>query len=456
MKKCGIKPGDNIFNYSILIDKEFGDNSKQDAIKLIHEIRNNKDLRKEPKIIFKINNELIEQRLQKSLGNKNKALMKRLITKNDYGIDGVKNGKKNFFKNIIKKKNNNIKNKKNSITKRESISIDLKTEDNFLNKQNKLNIKKIQDNLENISNEFINSYKNKKNILEKNLNIYDYNYNITNKHFNTERNYKPKSVSKIEKKNELLKDSNNNSFSTTNLNINKNLYENKKKSVISKLPKINTSEEIKNLNITTSTTTYYSSDRNNKKLCIPTQPNNSNKNEKKIIFNNKSESKVLSNKNFENPIKLNDLKNKNIKKNRLKNNYVSFLESFLIRENDKKIMTEKELNNHISKFKEKNNPLLQSFRKKKLKMSNLHGFASNLQRVTTGKDFGILHLKNKLLKKNNYSNLKSSYYEINDEKDDNNIHDIDKKISNIYYDSANFILCDSPHSKIFEKNNFFL
>ena len=453
LKNCGIKPGDNMFNYSILIDKFFGDNIKQDAIRLINEIKDNKEIRREPKIIFKINNELIEQKLQKNMNNRNKSLIKKLTAKNDYGIDVIKKIKnKKYMKNIYLKNYKKYKFKKDNLLKKNS-KIILEEDDNFLNRQLKLNLIKIQDNLENINNEFNNSSDDKENIM---------NINLFNKHFNTESNYRPIEISKMEKNNELIKDNNIDYFSNTNINIKNNINKNNKKSIITKLPKINRSfEEIKNLNLSSSTTTNCSADKNNKNLNlnlnnINTQINNNNS-ERKKIFNIKNDytenhqKKIFSEKKFETPKKLNNLKNiKNKMTKNNKNSILSFLKMFLIGNNDKRIITEKELNYYISKFQEKNSHLFQSFRKQKIKISNLHGFASNFQRVTEGRDFSNLHEKNKYLKKNNYSNLISSHIEINDENDVISVHDIDKRISNIYYDSADFILNDMRNKKIYK------
>ena len=120
---------------------------------------------------------------------------------------------------------------------------------------------------------------------------------------------------------------------------------------------------------------------------------------------------------------------------------------FLIGNGNKKVISKKELNYHISKFQEKNSELFQTFRNKKIKYSNLHGFASNLQRVTDSQNFGKLYEKNRYLKKNKYSNLMSNFYEFKDESDDMNIKNMDKKISNVYYDLVDFILYTHPNDK---------
>ena len=449
LKNCGIKQGENIFSYSILTDKTFGDNIKQDAIRLINEIKNNKDIRREPKIIFKLNNELIEQKLIKKLSNRNKTLIKKLITKNDYGIDSENN---NYIKAILKSKKK--KNKKNNIKKENSTNIILtkedskdnilKKEDNYLNTQLKLNLKKIEDNIENINNVFNNSYDDKDNIIKININNkYDKNdhYIRINSHFNTQNIYRQIDVSKIDKKNELIKDSNKDYFTNTIINIKKNFDKNDQKSMITQLPKIKSScKELNKLNLSSNTTTNCSTEKDkniikcNSNVIITQSKNNISK--RKNICN-------INNDNKDYPIKIN-LK-KNNKQRIQKNN--SFLKQFL--NGDKNILNETEFNTYISKLEEKKSPLLQSFRKQKMKVSNIHGFASNFQRITERKDFNDLYEKNKFLKKNNYTNIISSYYETNEDNDVINIHDIDKKISNIYYDSADFILNDIDNKKKF-------
>ena len=456
IKDCMIKPEDNIFNYSILMDKTFGNNIKNDAERLVREI-NNKEIRRKNKLIFKFNNELLEQKLKKSTGNT--KLLKKLITKNDFGIDDIKKVGKKLYRNSLfeqsyrKIRSQNILNikKGHSLHKK-----DIKKEDTYLDKVFKDNIQKIQNNLENIEKEYNNnSHEDKENIIKI---IYDKdkNDNIIQNHFNTQSNYRANSISNIpninkNKKNSLvLKDSSIDYFSGNNLNLRKSINE-EKKSIINNLPKINKSfEEIKNLNLSSSTTTNCSvADNNIPKLNLNILTQDINESNYKKIFNNTKTSPnqikiVNSMENLEKSKKI-----KNLKKTRKKkeNNIVSFLRLFLIGNGNKKLISKRELNYHISKFQEKNSELFHTFRKKKIKFSNLHGFASNLQRVTDSQNFGNLYEKNKYLKKNKYSNLMSNFYELKDESDDMNIKNMDKKISNIYYDLFDFILYPNPNER---------
>ena len=456
MKECRIKPDDNIFSYSILMDKTFGINIKNDAERLVREI-NNKEIRRENKLIFKFNNELLEQKFKNN--SRNKKLLKKLITKNDLGIDDInKVGKKLYMNSLFEQNYRKIKSQNIVNTKKEHSldNKDTKKEDTYLDKVFKDNILKIQDNLDNIEKEYNNSYEDKENIIKV---IYDkdnkYGNRIQN-HFNTQSNYRPNSMSKVQninkdKKNSLvLKKPSIDYYSNNNFNLRKNLNE-EKKSIINNLPKINRSfEEIKNLNLSSSTTTNCSVvDNNNLKLDLNIlTPKKNESNYNKIYNNIRTNPNQIKNVNsvekYENPKKI-----KNLKKSRKKrdNNIVSFLKLFLIGNGNKKLISKKELNYHISKFQEKNSELFQTFRNKKIKYSNLHGFASNLQRVTDSQNFGKLYEKNRYLKKNKYSNLMSNFYEFKDESDDMNIKNMDKKISNVYYDLVDFILYTHPNDK---------
>ena len=399
MKECRIKPDDNIFSYSILMDKTFGINIKNDAERLVREI-NNKEIRRENKLIFKFNDELLEQKFKNKA--RNKKLLKKLITKNDLGIDDINKVGKNLYMNSLFEQNYRKIKSQNIVNTKKGHSLDnkdTKKEDTYLDKVFKDNILKIQDNLENIEKEYNNLYEDKENIIKV---IYDkdnkYGNRIQN-HFNTQSN----------------------SF-----------------------------EDIKNLNLSSSTTTNCSAvDNNNLKLnlnILTPRKNESNYNKiyNNIRINPNQIKNVNSVEKLENPKKI-----KNLKKSRKKrdNNIVSFLKLFLIGNGNKKVISKKELNYHISKFQEKHSELFQTFRNKKIKYSNLHGFASNLQRVTDSQNFGKLYEKNRYLKKNKYSNLMSNFYEFKDESDDMNIKNMDKKISNVYYDLVDFILYTHPNDK---------
>ena len=455
LKICGIKPGDNIFSYSILMDKTFGNNIKQDAVRLLNEI-GKKEIRRENKLLIKFNNEVIEQRLQKKVNNKNKALIKRIIAKNDLGVDDINNiGNRKSIKSLYEKKylklniNRNKKyNKGNTLS-----DIKIKPEDNYLNRKLKENIIKIKNNINNIESEFNNSNDEKSNLIKV---IFDKNDddNIINNH--SQNNYRPTNITKDENKDTNIENNKSNKkqkiyyYSSRNFKL-RNQLNNSPTKNNNKLPKINNSfEEIKNLNFSSSTTTNCSiTEKNKEKMnlnILTPNINKTNKNTNILDLTSTNIGRDINTKHliydwktkYERPKKLINIKK--IKRKISNNNILSFLRTLLIGNGDKKLMSRKEFNHYISKFQEKHNDLLQTFRKQKIKNSNLHGFAANFQRVTEGKDFGKLYEKNKYLKKNNYSNLISNFYEFNDESDDMNVKNIDNRISNIYYELADFIL----------------
>ena len=476
LKVCGIKNDDNIFSYSILMDKTFGTNIKQDAIRLINEI-DNKEIRRENKLIIKFNKEIIEQKLKNKVNNRNKALLKRIMTKNDYGIKGMNEdgkGKKieGFYdKNFRKLKINRNKNKskKNKFEKRLSF-IEISPEDNYINRKLKEKIINVENNLKNIETEFDEDKSNFIKVIYDN----DDNNNIHN-HFNTQSNYRPISISKNENKDNKNNTNTNignkklnlNNFSNTQLNLRKQIN-NSPQSINNKLPKIKINksfEEIKNLNLSSSTTTNCSlldKDKNKNKINIErlnlnNLTPNANENNNKLILNLVSSSSRKNNTNrksfFDFPKKKMEKSTKLFDLKKIKNrnkNISNFLSLFLVGNDDKSLVSKKELNTYISRFQKKNVHLFRNFKERKIKFSNLHGFASNFQRVAGRQDFGKLYEKNKYLKKNNYSNLISNFYEFNDQSDDMNIKNMDNRISNIYYELADFILND--HQLNVQKN----
>lgn len=467
MKNCMIKPGDNIFSYSILLNKTFGQNLKQDAVKLVHEI-NNKDIRRENKLLFKFNDEVIEQKFQKKVNNRNKKILKRIITQNDFDIEELKKvGNKKYRLSIYEQNYRIIKNQRiNSLKNLDShknIVVKTEEDDDYLNKIMKEKIQKLKDNLDNIETEFNNSYEEKADILQS---IFGKKINIIKSQTNIQSNYQqittpinpiiPIKISKAEssKKINIFNRKLTKDFSSdTNSLIGEKIkdFKSMRNSVINQLPKINKSfEEIKNLNLSSSATTNRSSadkkkDKENLELKLSQNTNEVQKKNNYIkvinprqIFNNGKKS--------EKPTKLVNIKNiKKIKRRSNDNNIESYFTLYLGGNGDKKLISKKELDYALSKFKEKNDGLFDSFRKHKMKASNLHGFATNFQRVAEGKDFRKLYDKNKYLKKNNYKNLISNFYEYNDQTDDMNIKDIDNKISNLNYDLADFILNDQAN-----------
>ena len=455
LKNCAIKKGENIFDYSMLIDKCFGNNVKQDAIRLINEI-NNKDLLKEHKLVFKLNNEIIEQKLKNKLNNRSKKLLKNMMNKNEYlKMLKVRKDMKHVTYKRIKKKPKKNKTQIKELKKRVSFNELINTEDNYIDNKLKNNIKRIEENLENIKNSYQSEEKYSDPLLEKinnlhktllgsdiDLNNKDKNNNIISYRFSTDlnnfNNYKPINLYKKKNQNNSEMD-----ISRTNTNLSEKIenVEVKKinpKNIKNKLPKINKSfEELANLNLSSSTTTNCSFDKIKKRnIDIINTPKN-NKSVYKDIFN-------INNNEF--PKKLYDFRRKSECLKKLKekknsnNDIIPLLKTFIAVNGNKKVVSENELNYHFLKFQDKNNYLFETFRNKKLKETNLHGFVSNFQRVAESRSFATLSEKNKYLKKNNYSNLISNFGDTNDELDAMSIKEIDNRISNIYYDLADLIL----------------
>ena len=477
LKNCGIKKGENIFDYSMLIDKTFGDNIKQDAIRLINEI-DNKDLLKEHKLVFKLNNELIDNRLKNKTNNISKRMLKKMMNKDEYlkllnNRKSIKFVTKNNYKNKNNKstKNNKVVLKKIKLKKlKKGNSYDkvISTEDNYIDSQLKNNIKRIEDNLENIKNSLqtetdettkimISPYL-RKSIFDNIDKIEDIKKTTTSNNLSTDNNFKKINLIKIRNQNNSeIKLSTTNSNSNSNLDLSEKTNDNKiteiknykaknTKKTKNKLPLINNKsyEELANLNLSSSTTTNCSIDKIKKRKTNVSTPKGKNKKDYINIFNltddlNDKKKQMLFKRKSQAFTKLKYLK---LIKERQKRNeeILSFLKLFLIKEGDKKLINKNELNYHFYKFQEKNNELFETFRNKKLKESNLHGFVSNFQRVAGGKNFGNLSEKNKYLKRNNYNNLISNFYDNNDEFDAMSVKDIDNKISNLYYNLADLIL----------------
>ena len=303
LKNCAIKKGENIFDYSMLIDKSFGNNVKQDAIRLINEI-NNKDLLKEHKLVFKLNNEIIEQKLKNKLNNRSKKLLKNMMNKNEYlKMLKVRKDMKHVTYKRIKKKPKKNKTQIKELKKRVSFNGLINTEDNYIDNQLKNNIKRIEENLENIKNSYQSEEKYSDPLLEKinnlhktllgsdiDLNNKDKNNNIISYRFSTDlnnfNNYKPINLYKKKNQNNSEMD-----ISRTNTNLSEKIenVQVKKinpKNIKNKLPKINKSfEELANLNLSSSTTTNCSFDKIKKRnIDIINTPKN-NKSVYKDIFN---------------------------------------------------------------------------------------------------------------------------------------------------------------------------
>ena len=471
MRNCGIKPGDNIFSYSLLIDNLFGNDLKNDQVRLINEIKN-KDIRREHKLIFKFNDEVIDQKLQRKVNNRNKILMKRLIIKNDYGIEDINQIKNNkYMKKLYKQNYRKIK--FSSLSKSKKNLDIVKKEETYLDKLFKEKVKNLQNNLENIQKEY-NAYEDnrKTKLVEDEKQNNELIKGNSSNEKNYLKNYLKNNLSKTKKRNEIfVRHSIHNCYPSTNLNLTTNennkvsieeekeerskiedskKEEDTKREIFNELPRINRSfEEIKKLNISSSTTTNCSiKEKNEKKLNLNLSSSREKKNSEIKVINNMTDyPKII----FDSKKNLGKIKIKNMKK-MINNdinakNLIPYLKLFF--KGDKKVIGI-ELKKNMSKFQEKNKNIFKNFRNKKLKVSDLHGFVSNFQKITNRGNFGTLYEKNKYLKKYNYNNLMSNFYDINDESDAMNIKRIDSNISNIYYDFADFILGhDIKNKKIF-------
>ena len=119
------------------------------------------------------------------------------------------------------------------------------------------------------------------------------------------------------------------------------------------------------------------------------------------------------------------------------------ISSFVNEKIYKSPISKKEIKESLEKFKIKRENLYESF-SRKAKEINLHGLAHNFQRITKEKNFGKVYNINNYLKKNNFSHLMSNTDLFNNDDDNKNeginIHSVDERISNIAYDSAEYLL----------------
>ena len=299
-----------------------------------------------------------------------------------------------------------------------------KTENNFI-KIPKLKIKNIfKENKDNSKNN--SSSKDKKD--KKDINII------------------PKIFNKQKENNKIL---DLNDEDDINLNQNKNNNENNnKKKRKDELPKINLNnnsiDESKNKNINLTTDTNFSRDTNdddNLKSNIFRLKQNNNK--ELNSRNNDNPDRNINSVKKDKPVKLTSIKK--LKKRKITYKSIPNLKTFLSGEGDKKILTDKEINLHLLKFKKKHNSILQNLKNSKIKETNLHGFTKNFQNVTKERNFSFVFEKNKFLKNNDFSNLLSHFDDNNDEIDAMNIKEIDKKIMNIHYDMAESLLKNISH-----------
>ena len=481
MENCRIKEDENIFDYSLLIDKKFGSNVKQDAIRILNEL-DNTDIDLEQKFIFDLNSELYNRKLKNTF--RRKYLKSKTKKPKDYGFENIKKSKEKKIVNYIF----GIKNKKKSKEKeKEKENKKEKEKPDYFNNKIKNEISQIKEVIENIKNNYqertpmrlVNFLKTnpnsssssshhdeKKNKNERNkkenLILINIGEGKDYKHYNTEHNFIK--IPKLKIRNIFKEDNSKNNDSKDkkdkkdNNNIipkiknsvykqkenNKNENENNKLNLKDEdikrkdeLPKIKVNnDESKNVNLNLTSDTNFSKDTNEDNLKLKENKEINSGNDEKDKIKDNPERNVSTVKK-EKPIKM-----KSIKKLRKRITYKSIpnLKTFLSGEGDKKILSDKEINLHLLRFKKKHNSILQNLKNSKIKETNLHGFAKNFQKVTKERNFSFVFEKNKFLKNNEFNNFQSHYHNNNDDIDGVDIKELDKKILNIHYDMAEFLL----------------
>ena len=203
----------------------------------------------------------------------------------------------------------------------------------------------------------------------------------------------------------------------------------------------NSIEESKNINLNLTSETNFSRDTNEDNLKSNKDLFSRNDEKDKINYN---PDRIIYSVKKEKPIKIPSIK-KLKKKKIITYKSIPNLKTFLSGDGEKKVLTDKEINLHLLKFTKKHNSILQNLKNSKIKETNLHGFTKNFQNVTKERNFSFVFEKNKFLKNNDFSNLLSHFDDNNDEIDTMNIKEIDKKIMNIHYDMADFLLKNISH-----------
>lgn len=439
-----INNNENIFKYSVLIDKEFGNNINSDAVRVIKEM-DNEDFMKEQKLVFDFQDEINKEKMNNKVKHPGKVLIQNPATKfTDYGIDDI---------SLIKKEKINIdnseENKEEIKEKKENKIINeiqkmKKPRPSFLYLQIKNDIKKMQKNLfnlEKIKSEYKNeklikfkeSFKPRFSLIKKSFINQD---KINNNIYDTEIEEKPEIENPInrynntESNNEIQKDI------KTKLLFNGNYRNSNKKitfvnnikrfSILNNLPNIN-KPKLKNFN--RSESSNYSFD-----ISSPKSPQN-------LSFIRKNKSKNSYTQIFQNNLIQDKNENKSNEKKliNLKKESTKPMNNFLNKKNMKIVMKDIEIKKKIDLIKTRRKSLYDKFLNNS-KEVNLHGFTNHLQRITEEKNFWSVYKKNKNLKKYKFSYLMKDYDTYSeDENEGINIKKVDKKIENIAYDSADYL-----------------
>ena len=470
LDKAGVNNNENIFKYSILNDINFGNDVNNTVYRIIKEMDNNEFLR-EQKLIFNFQDELLNQKMNKKVKHPAEILIKNQVKEeDDYGIDNIC---------FIKRKKNNldINNlEENKIENKEENNIEenkekAKIRPSYLYIQIKNDVKKLQKNL--IDLERRKSYNKNDNLIKLPEQLKPSLSLMLN--FNDVKNIsKENTITGNEKKEE---DKPVKIYNNTEINQEKNkvikpilIYNGQKRktnkkitfiqnnlkrfTVQNKLPNINKSFvnihnkfNNKKLNRTNTTnTTNYSSEKKSSQINLSKQSLPKQRNSKSFIIN--QENQLLDN-NSKKQEKHENNENNNLMKLRSKSNDIK-ISSFVNEKVYKNPISNKEIEESLEKFKIKRETLYKSFLQKS-NVINLHGFAHNFQRITKEKNFVNLYNINKYLKRNNFSYLMSNNDLIDDDDNKNertNIKNVDERIKNMAYDSADYLL----GSHILDKN----
>ena len=470
LDKAGVNNNENIFKYSILNDINFGNDVNNTVYRIIKEMDNNEFLR-EQKLIFNFQDELLNQKMNNKVKHPAEILIKNQVKEeDDYGIDNIcfiKRKKNNLDINNLEE--NKVENKE--INNIEENKEKAKIRPSYLYIQIKNDVKKLQKNL--IDLERRKSYNKNDNLIKLPEQLKPSLSLMLN--FNDVKNIsKENTITGNEKKEE---DKPVKIYNNTEINQEKNkvikpilIYNGQKRktnkkitfiqnnlkrfTVQNKLPNINKSFvnihnkfNNKKLNRTNTTnTTNYSSEKKSSQINLSKQSIPKQRNSKSFIIN--QENQLLDN-NSKKQEKHENNENNNLMKLRSKSNDIK-ISSFVNEKVYKNPISNKEIEESLEKFKIQRESLYKSFLQKS-NVINLHGFAHNFQRITKEKNFVNLYNINKYLKRNNFSYLMSNNDLIDDDDNKNertNIKNVDERIKNMAYDSADYLL----GSHILDKN----
>ena len=475
LDKAGVNNNENIFKYSILNDINFGNDVNNTVYRIIKEMDNNEFLR-EQKLIFEFQDELLNEKINNKIKHPAEILIKNHVKEeDDYGIDNIcfikrkKNNLdiNNLEENKIEKKEINKEENKNEENAKENQK-DAKNRQSYLYMQIKDDIGKLQKELINLDRKR-SSYKNDN--LIKFQEQFKPRLSLMLNYNDIKEISKEKEISGDDKKEEdkPIKIYNNTEINQeTNKIIKPILIHNEQKrktnkkitfiqdnlkrfTVQNKLPNINKSfvnihNKFNNKKLNRTNTTNYSPEKKSSQINLSKQSLPKQRNSKSFIIN--QENQLLDN-NSKKQEKHENNENNNLMKLRSKSNDIK-ISSFVNEKVYKNPISNKEIEESLEKFKIQRESLYKSFLQKS-NVINLHGFAHNFQRITKEKNFVNLYNINKYLKRNNFSYLMSNSDLIDDDDNKNertNIKNVDERIKNMAYDSADYLL----GSHILDKN----